>query len=62
MDDAEHGGASGAGTSAIGGGAAPARDRRMTAGHRREAVLRLLRGEALEVVAPELGDVADLSG
>ena len=39
------------------------RERRMTAGRKREAVLRLLRGEPLELVARELAmTAADLSG
>ena len=63
MDDAEHGGASSAETSDIGGGAALGRDRRMTAGRKRDAVLRLLRGEPLEIVAREFAvTAADLSG
>jgi hypothetical protein len=45
MDDVESGGAAGAETSNIGAVAAPGRERRMTAGRKREAVLRLLRGE-----------------
>lgn len=62
MDDVEHGGASSAETSDM-GGAAPGRDRRMTAGRKRDAVLRLLRGEPLEIVARELAvTAADLSG
>ena len=44
----------GAQTSDIGAVAAPGRERRMTAGRKREAVLRLLRGEPLELVAREL--------
>jgi transposase-like protein len=54
MDDVESGGAAGAETSDIGAAAAPGRERRMTAGRKREAVLRLLRGDPLEVVAREL--------
>ena len=54
MDDVESGGAAGAETSDIGAVAAPGRERRMTAGRKREAVLRLLRGEPLELVAGEL--------
>ena len=53
MDDVESGGAAGAETSSIGATAAPGRERRMTAGRKREAVLRLLRGEPLELVARE---------
>ena len=61
MDDVERGGAAGAETSDIGAVAAPGRERRMTAGRKREAVLRLLRGEPL--VARELAvTAADLSG
>ena len=57
------GGAAGAETSDIGAVAAPGRERRMTAGRKREAVLRLLRGEPLELVARELAvTAADLSG
>jgi hypothetical protein len=37
---------------------APNRERRMTAGRKREAVLRLLRGEPLELVARELAVTA----
>ena len=64
MDDNEReGGAAGAETSYIGAVAAPGRDRRMTAGRKRDAVLRLLRGESLEIVARELSvTAADLSG
>jgi hypothetical protein len=63
MDDVESGGAAGAETSNIGAVAAPGRERRMTAGRKREAVLRLLRGEPLELVARELAvTAADLSG
>jgi transposase-like protein len=63
MDDVEHEGAAGAETSEIGSVAAPGRERRMTAGRKRDAVLRLLRGEPLEIVAREFGvTAADLSG
>jgi hypothetical protein len=63
MDDVEHGGAADAETSDIGAAAAPGRERRMTAGRKRDAVLRLLRGEPLEIVARGLGVTAsDLSG
>ena len=55
MDDVERGGAAGAETSDIGAVAAPGRERRMTAGRKRDAVLRVLRGEPLEIVARELG-------
>jgi len=63
MNDVERGGAAGAETSDIGAVAAPGRDRRMTAGRKRDAVLRLLRGESLEMVARALAvTAADLSG
>lgn len=63
MDDVEHGGAAGAETSNIRAVAAPGRERRMTAGRKRDVVLRLLRGEPLEIVAREFGvTAADLSG
>ena len=63
MDDVESGGAAGAETSDIGAVAAPGRQRRITAGRKRDAVLRVLRGEALEIVARELVvTAADLSG
>lgn len=62
MDDVEGGGAAGAETSDIGAVAAPGRERRMTAGRKRDAVLRVLRGEPLEIVARELAvTAADLS-
>ena len=54
MDDAERVGATDAEASRAGAGAAPGRERRMTAGRKREAVLRVLRGEPPEVVAREL--------
>ena len=63
MTDGKSGGAADAETSGIGAAAAPARERRMTAGRKRDAVLRLLRGEPLEIVARELAvTAADLSG
>ena len=63
MGDVERGGAAGAETSDIGAAAAPGRERRMTAGRKRDAVLRVLRGEPLEIVARELAvTAADLSG
>lgn len=63
MGDNEREGAAGAETSDIGAVAAPGRDRRMTANRKAEAVLRVLRGEPLEIVARELGvTAADLSG
>ena len=50
-------------THAGGGGPAPTPRRRMSAGRKREAVLRLLRGEDLELVSRELGvTAAELSG
>ena len=62
MKDDKTGGAAGAETSGIGAAAAPGRERRMTAGRKRDAVLRLLRGEPLEMVARELAvTAADLS-
>ena len=46
-----------------GDGPAPARRRRMSAQRKQSAVLRLLRGEALELVSRELGvTAAELSG
>src|SRR3954452_10060961 len=45
------------------GGPAPEPRRRMSAGRKREAVLRLLRGEDLELVSRDLGvTAAELSG
>ena len=64
MTDGKHEGAAAAETSGIGAAAAaaPGRERRMTAGRKRDAVLRLLRGEPLEIVARELAvTAADLS-
>ena len=62
MTDGMRGGAAGAETSGIGAAAAPGRERRMTAGRKRDAVLRVLRGEPLEIVARELSvTAADLS-
>lgn len=63
MDSDEIGGAAGAETSGIVAPAAPGRPLRMTAGRKRDAVLRTLRGEPLEIVAREAGvTAADLSG
>ena len=63
MDDVDHEGPAGAETSDIGAVAAPGRERRMKAGRKRDAVLRVLRGEPLEIVARELAVTAvDLSG
>ena len=46
-----------------GDGPAPARRRRMSARRKQDAVLRLLRGEALELVSRDLGvTAAELSG
>ena len=62
MVEAEREGAADAETSRVGAAAAPARERRMTAGRKRDAVLRVLRGEPLEIVARELAvTAADLS-
>ena len=61
MDRDETEGAAGAETSRVAATAAPGR--RMTAGRKRDAVLRVLRGEPLEIVAREVGvTAADLSG
>ena len=63
MDENERKGAAGAETSDIRAVAAPGRDRRMTANRKADAVLRVLRGESLEIVARELAvTAADLSG
>jgi hypothetical protein len=63
MASDEIGGAAGAETSGIGATAPPGRPLRMSAGRKRDAVLRILRGEPLEIVARELGvTAADLSG
>src|SRR3954464_14401142 len=65
MDEGVGGGGGPAGRAppAGGGGAAPTPRRRMSAGRKREAVLRLLRGEDLELVSRELGvTAAELSG
>ena len=62
MDDVEREGAAEAENLEVWATAAPGRERRMTAGRKREAVLRLLRGEPLEIVARELAvTAADLS-
>ena len=59
MDDIERGAVEGTEVRAP---AAPGRERRMTAGRKREAVLRILRDEPLEIVARELVvTAADLS-
>src|SRR6186997_3174637 len=65
MDDEVGVGAGPAGRAphAGGGGPAPEPRRRMSAGRKWEAVLRLLRGENLELVSRELGvTAAELSG
>ena len=63
MTDGKRGGAAGAEASGIGAAAAPGRERRMTAGRKRDVVLRVLRGEPLEIVARELSvTAADVSG
>ena len=63
MADRKSEGSAAAETSGIGAGAAPGRERRMTAGRKRDAVLRVLRGEPLEIVARELAvTAAELSG
>lgn len=55
-------GAPGAETPMIGAPGAPGRERRMTARRKQEAVLRVLRGEPLDLVARELRvTAADLS-
>ena len=51
MGDHEREGAAGAETPNIGASAAPCRQRRMTVARKQEAVLRVLRGEPLELVA-----------
>src|ERR671938_1312389 len=57
------GGAGGPARHAGGDGPAPTRRRRMSAGRKREAVLRLRRGEDLELVSRELRvTAAELSG
>ena len=62
MTDEKRGGAPGAETPDIGAPGAPVRERRMTARRKRAAVLRVLRGEPLEVVARDLRvTAADLS-
>ena len=63
MDENDRSDAAGAGTAAVGDAADPGRERRMTSGRKRDAVLRLLRGEPLEIVARDLAvTAADLSG
>ncbi len=63
MTQEKHAGAPGAEISDVGATGAPARERRMTASRKQEAVLRVLRGEPLETLARELRvTVAELSG
>ena len=63
MTQKKHEGAPGAERSDVGAPGAPARERRMTARRKQEAVLRGLRGEPLETLARELRvTVAELSG
>ena len=58
----EREGAGAAETSPIAGGSSPARRRRLTAARKQEAVLRVLRGEAVELVARLLeATAADVS-
>ena len=62
MTDGKSRGAAAAETSGIGAAAALGREWRMTAGRKRDRVMRLLRGEPLEIVARELAVTAsDLS-
>jgi len=62
MTDGKREGVAGAETSGIGAAAAPGRERRMTAGRKSDVVLRVLRGEPLEIVAREFAvTAADLS-
>ena len=62
MDDGERGGAAAAEASRAGAAVAPGRERRMTAGRERDAVLRVLRGEPLEIVAREPAVTAASTG
>ena len=63
MTQKKHEGAPHVERSDVGAAGAPARERRMTARRKQEAVLRVLRGEPLETVARELRvTVAELSG
>ena len=62
MDDVGRAGAADAEASRGRAAEAPVRERRMTAARKRDAVLRVLRGEPLEIVARELSvTAADLS-
>ena len=63
MTQEKHEGAAGAERPDVGATGAPARERRMTARRKQEAVLRVFRGEPLETLARELRvTVAELSG
>src|SRR3954451_16915535 len=63
MDEEIGAGARPTGRAHDAGGDAPTRRRRMSAGRKRDAVLRLLRGEDLELVSRGLGvTAAELSG
>src|SRR5437660_9132581 len=63
MDEEIGAGARPTGRAHDAGGPTPTRRRRMSAGRKREAVLRLLRGEDLELVSRNLGvTAAELSG
>ena len=65
MTDGTRGEVAAAETSGIGATRAPGRERRMTAGRKRDVVLRVLRGEPLEIVVRELSvtaAAADVSG
>jgi hypothetical protein len=63
MTQEKHEGAPGAERPDVGAAGAPGRERRMTARRKQEAVLRVLRGEPLEMLARELRvTVAELSG
>src|SRR5947209_14408112 len=63
MDEEIGAGARPTGRAHDAGGDAPTRRRRMSAGRKRDAVLRLLRGEDLELISRGLGvTAAELSG
>jgi len=62
MTDRKRGGAGDTEPSGFGAAATPGRERRIMAGRKRDAVLWLLRGEPLEIMARELAvTAADLS-
>lgn len=62
-DEDQSGGVAGTKAADVAAPGAPGRERRMTAQRKRDAALRVLRGEPLEVVARELRvTAADLSG